>query len=166
MGGMYNALFGANEAAPVLLKILNITKEQTGRFRDAYVENDHIVIYTRNGGGNRESYQKDIDFMRAHPNFIKDYDDSFDSTYAYFEFSVPEGKVEVKPGDSWEISRVIERLVEFQNAIGFINPHKRWEKLLGDLNERKDTPDTKRALTVGRKIGEAIAKISKDDEKK
>lgn len=28
--------------------------------------------------------------MKTHPNYLRDYDDDFDSTYAYIEFSVPE----------------------------------------------------------------------------
>lgn len=64
----------------------------TGRFRDIYFKSDEnkIVLYTRNGGGNRDSYFYIFDILKTHPNYITDYDDDFDSTYAYIEFSVPE----------------------------------------------------------------------------
>lgn len=64
----------------------------SGRFRDIYLEDEgnKIVLYTRNGGGNRESYPHVFEILASHPNFIRDYDDDFDCTYAYYEFSVPE----------------------------------------------------------------------------
>jgi len=64
----------------------------TGRFRDIFYDPDKklIILYTRNGGGNREYYQYVFDLLRKHPNYVRDYDDSFDCTYAYIEFSVPE----------------------------------------------------------------------------
>lgn len=78
-----------------------------GRFRDAWVNEDgtKIIVFTRNGGGNRECWELDgckgdqhdpdcmvtvINGLRKHPNYAMDYDDDFDSTYAYFEFTVPE----------------------------------------------------------------------------
>jgi hypothetical protein len=62
-----------------------------GRFRDIYYDptSKHIVLYTRNGGGNRDAYFYVFDIIKKHPNYLNDYDDGFDSTYAYIEFSVP-----------------------------------------------------------------------------
>ena len=64
---------------------------QSGRFRDIYLNKNgtKIILYTRNGGGNRESYFYIFDILKKHPNYLKDYDDDFDCTYAYIEFSVP-----------------------------------------------------------------------------
>ena len=63
----------------------------TGRFRDIYLNEDgtRIILYTRNGGGNREAYEYVFELLRSHPNYISDYDDDFDCTYAYIDFSVP-----------------------------------------------------------------------------
>lgn len=93
--GLYNVLFGQNPLAPVLKSILQLDEEggwDTGRFRDIYLNKDatRIILYTRNGGGNREDYADVIANLHNHPNFLSDYDDDFDCTYAYFEFSVPE----------------------------------------------------------------------------
>jgi len=65
---------------------------QSGRFRDIYLNEDgtKIILYTRNGGGNRNEYWYIFEILKTHPNYIRDYDDSFDCTYAYIEFSVPE----------------------------------------------------------------------------
>ena len=54
MSGLYNALFGVNPIADTLLFTLGYTREDCGRFRDCYIENNKIIIYTRNGGGNRD----------------------------------------------------------------------------------------------------------------
>jgi hypothetical protein len=64
----------------------------SGRFRDIYLnkEGTIIILFTRNGGGNRESYWYLFDILRQHPNYITDYDDDYDCTYASIEFSVPE----------------------------------------------------------------------------
>ncbi len=66
------------------------------RFRDCFLRdedrpeyNDHIHVYTRTGGGNRESYETAIDEMRSMETFVTDYDDGFDCTYASWVFRVP-----------------------------------------------------------------------------
>jgi len=69
----------------------------TGRFRDIYFEKEgepKVVLYTRNGGGNRSSYNHIFEILSQHPNYIRDYDDDFDPTYAYIEFKAPEVVVE------------------------------------------------------------------------
>lgn len=92
---LYNLLHGVNYLTPVLLSVLDIDqpdeKWDSGRFRDIYLNEDgtKIILFTRNGGGNREGYFPDE--IRNHPNYLTDYDDDFDSTYAYIEFSVPKG---------------------------------------------------------------------------
>jgi hypothetical protein len=79
MSGLYNALFGVNPIADTLLFTLGYTRADCGRFRDCYIDNDKIVIYTRNGGGNRDDYED-----------LGDYDDDYDCTYAHIAFSFPE----------------------------------------------------------------------------
>ena len=109
---LYNMLFGMNEIAPALLFILDLNQPDkiwdSGRFRDIYLNEDgtSIILYTRNGGGNRRhwdlshsKYKEGPDCpcpgciitykLKKHPNYIRDYDDDFDSTYAYVEFGVP-----------------------------------------------------------------------------
>jgi len=125
MMGLYNVLHGVNPASLVLLRALGLRhyklnpdgKWPTGRFRDIHIsgEGDKIILFTRNGGGNRECWEersvcdeaevgeepcfaftKDMcpprvnEILKTHPRYIKDYDDDFDCTYASFEFKVPE----------------------------------------------------------------------------
>lgn len=160
-------MFGKNPFSGLLLKCLDLTEADCGRFRDCYVEDGMICVYTRNGGGNREcwheddpewgnekckheTYQEEVDevvelpveegeasgYKRTsvttlgsgvqrfytgkrvmetryrclspnskecgcpgciiehrlpeHPNYIKDEDDDFDSTYATIYFRIPD----------------------------------------------------------------------------
>jgi hypothetical protein len=105
---LYGLLFGKNSQANILLDMLELdTKYPTGRFRDIYLnkKGTKIILYTRNGGGNREhpDYEETEEGsdckctgcimtyqLPEHPNYIEDYDDDVDSTYAYVKFSVPE----------------------------------------------------------------------------
>lgn len=118
---LYNMLFGTNEIAPLLLFILDLNqpdnKWDSGRFRDIYLNENgtRIILYTRNGGGNRRhwdlshsKYKEGPDCpcpgciitykLKKHPNYIRDYDDDFDSTYAYVEFGVPKQFREIAEG--------------------------------------------------------------------
>lgn len=152
---LYGLLHGQNPMSGLLLAVLGLTRDQTGRFRDIYPDADgtHIILYTRNGGGNRDCWhEEDPEFggseckhhdeeretdeieevklkgglttfratgqrivktyhiceapnsvecscpgcivnyrLPTHPNYVKDWDDDFDSTYAYIEFAVPDG---------------------------------------------------------------------------
>lgn len=93
---LYNMLFGTNEDAPVLLGMIEVNKEYFDRFRDVELikAGEVIRVFTRLGGGNREDYKETWQKIRNHKLYIKDYDDSFDETYAYIEFRVPERFIE------------------------------------------------------------------------
>jgi len=154
---LYNMLFGANQAAPLLTAILDLGSKKwpIGRFRDAFVEKTEdgdwrIVLYTRNGGGNRECWTDDckhdresgcLEFVNEnltqHPNYIRDYDDDFDCTYAYFVFSVPAG------------FEGITANLESQDK-----PGKKWEKMLAAL-ENKNENTVQEPLPQGEGIAQA-----------
>ena len=95
------------ERGAVLLAVLGYPV--VARFRDAWVEKSPdgpvIVIYTRQGGGNRECYCDEYEdrahvpeqcyaacneALTEHPLYLRDADDSFDSTYATFYFRAPD----------------------------------------------------------------------------
>jgi hypothetical protein len=102
-GRMYNAVFGQNKASDVILATLGITRGDCGRFRDTYIADGKIAVYTRNGGGNREGYQDVFDALSKHPCYLSDVDDDFDSTYATIYFSYPaEFAAELKSVESKE----------------------------------------------------------------
>lgn len=93
---LYNMLFGTNEDAPVLLEIIGSNKEYFARFRDIELiqKGEIIRAFTRIGGEYRKVYKETWQKIRNHKLYIKDYDDSFDETYAYIEFRVPEKSLE------------------------------------------------------------------------
>lgn len=108
-------LNGFNPACLYLMPMLGRKQEEYPRFRDCFLsdDNERIVIFTRVGGGNRncgfgeEELYKDF-------NFVKTYDDDFDSTYGYYEFNVPE---KWKKGFdlivSGELDKVSDEYVEY-----------------------------------------------------
>lgn len=89
---LYNMLFGTNEETPVLLGMIGCNMEYYTRFRDVdLIENaTKIRVLTRLGGGNRNDYKETWEKIRKHELYLKDYDDSFDETYAYIEYKIPE----------------------------------------------------------------------------
>lgn len=87
---MYNMLNGFNPACVFIMPMLGRKQEEWPRFRDCFVtEDNNIAIYTRVGGGNRNSgYEEEK--LYEDENFIKTYDDDYDTTYGTYEFKVPE----------------------------------------------------------------------------
>ena len=119
MSGLYNMLFGSNDQAGFLLGLLGKDTGDFGRYRDVYVTEDHIVVHTRNGGGNREDYEDVFDEMSTHPWYSHDADDDFDCTYANIYFRVPEDKIQTfvsllnqghNPKETWQaLFKALER---------------------------------------------------------
>lgn len=120
---LYNQLFGESSIADTLLFTLGLTREDCGRFRDCFIFKDNIVIYTRNGGGNRDEYQYVFDEFAEHPNYISDEDDDFDCTYARIYFSFPE-----------KFKKELEDLAAMNPSE---DPTTKWENLLKKLNVDK-----------------------------
>jgi hypothetical protein len=101
---MYGMVFGRSPLTFPILLSLGLTLEDVGRYRDAWVSEGEFAIYTRNGGGNREHWIDDDEpglncrctgctityHLPQHPNYLRDRDDEFDSTYATVYFSIPD----------------------------------------------------------------------------
>ena len=82
---------GFNPACIFFMPMLGRKQDEYPRFRDCFLSDDdkHIIIYTRVGGGNRNCGFGEEELYKD-PNFVRTYDNDFDSTYGYYEFSVPE----------------------------------------------------------------------------
>lgn len=117
---MYNLACGPNTISTVLLEMLGLLPTDIPRFRDCYIDDSCIVIYTRTGGGNREAYVTENASMQAHPLYIKDEDDAMDCTYANFFFSIPE-----------EHKELIQKLVDNNLSI---TPAEKWELIFKQLD--------------------------------
>ena len=125
VSGLYNMVYGVNKLAGPLLTALGINHHDVPRFRDCFLHKDGtIVIYTRTGGGNCEEYQSQNDAMKFQAHYLRDEDDSFDSTYALFHFAVPES---VKP----HVPVLLEK--------GYgVDPAKRWAETIEQLKRSTD----------------------------
>jgi len=88
---LYNMINGFNPSCLFFMPMLGRKQDEYPRFRDCYLSDDkqRICIYTRVGGGNREQGYGE-EKLYDDPNFVTTYDDDFDSTYATYEFNVPE----------------------------------------------------------------------------
>lgn len=110
---MYNMINGVNPATFFILPMLGEKHpDNYPRFRDCFVENDEIHVYTRVGGGNRNCEFGEEE-LQNHPNYLRDFDDDYDSTYATYVFSVPDQFKSdfelIKAGKIKEISEVYKR---------------------------------------------------------
>ena len=87
---LYNLINGISPACILVLPMLEKHPQDYPRFRDCFITEDHnIAIYTRVGGGNRNCGFGEEELYK-NKNFIKTYDDAYDSTYGTYEFKVPE----------------------------------------------------------------------------
>ena len=163
---LYNMLFGKNPLSNALLEILGLTQADVGRFRDCYtVEEDGkpvIAVYTRNGGGNREHYNDEVEAgdgcnctgcticyqLPKHPLYLRDQDDEFDCTYATVFFKVPEPSVEL-----------VKTMAGLPGS-GDVAPGERFKALIEKLQAGDENdPDVSRALAVGEKIFSALSSM-------
>lgn len=86
---LYNMIHGYNPACVLILPMLGRRSEEYPRFRDCFAENNQILVYTRVGGGNRNSGFNE-DKLYEDENFVTTYDDEDDNTYGYYVFNVPD----------------------------------------------------------------------------
>ena len=86
---LYNMLMGFNPACVLIMPMLGRKQDEWPRFRDCFVEDGKIAIYTRVGGNNRGCGYGEEE-LYADPYFIRSYDDEFDNTCATYLFEVPE----------------------------------------------------------------------------
>lgn len=148
---LYNMLFGVNQRTPILLATLGLTTSDVPRFRDCYVKDGRIVIYTRTGGGNRryydseescrENYPEDFDVdsgneipdgpwnstLTSNPFYERDEDDDFDCTYASFYFRFPD--------------KFRDDLLALEACVQTHTPTDRWKALLESLESTKEVPN-------------------------
>ena len=93
MSGLYTMVLGRHPLAAHLLSILGFTSEEgvlrIPRLRDVYLFPDEIRILTRTGGGNRDEYNDRNEWLRDLKGFIRDFDDAYDSTYAWWAYKWP-----------------------------------------------------------------------------
>jgi hypothetical protein len=129
---MYNMVCKTNALAPFIARILSDAGISLERERDYSPQerNGELVLaaYTPCGGGNREEYAAMWETVRKHPLYIADADDSFDSTYAYAFFRVPES-----------IAPSLRALCDALPIV-LVTPTEKTAALLATLEGRKPEP--------------------------
>ena len=155
---LYNLIHGVNPLASLLLGILRIDPiKDVARFRDCYLYRSEagaleIHVFTRMGGGNRghSGWNDDgrlgdpgcpcngclMEYrLTKHPDYLRDFDDSYDSTYATYAFRV------VEP-----VRKLVDALASEPGAMQ-VPFEERSEVFLQKLREGKDDdPDVKRVI--------------------
>lgn len=93
---LYNMMHGMTQATFFILPMLDKHPDEYPRFRDCFLNdidhpeyNDHIHVYTRVGGGNREFYRDEVNEICDNPYYITSFDDGFDCTFATYIFKIP-----------------------------------------------------------------------------
>lgn len=131
---LYQMVFADGEDGLPLLGSLGFKSTgDVGRYRSSWIERGddgkpRIAIYTRNGGGNRESYEVTIKKLQNHKNYLSDSDDDFDCTYATFYFSVPDN---LKAILDKEVPDWLEKLQEK------VDMSERWKKAIDSIGKTK-----------------------------
>jgi len=159
---LYNTLFGENPMADSLLKIVGLDRNQIPRYRDCRLSEDKtkVIVFTRTGGGNRECFCETPltilheegcyaflnERMTQNPNYLSDHDDDFDSTYAYWEFKIPDPFL------------VKDLEIEDNRPVG-----NKFKHLIEQMQSNPNSPEAKRAFEIGKQM---LDPILKDMEKK
>lgn len=141
---LYNMINGVKPATFFVLPMLGKHPDEYPRFRDCFLGDDehpeyadHIHVYTRTGGGNREGYEAENQAMREMPGFVTDYDDSFDCTFASWVFRVPErwesDYEKIKAGNIKDVS------AEYQAELRRVYPKlaEKWDELFSANTEAR-----------------------------
>lgn len=142
-GDMYSLVLGKHPLAAELLVALDITPQSCGRLRDVYLKEEgdevRIVVFTRNGGCNRAEHEDVFERLRRHPEYICDWDDTYDGTYAGIEFRVPAKYQDQAVG----VQEGIAKQTDFPRRAVLYEPlQQRWERAMANLGKRPWWGDT------------------------
>lgn len=147
MSGLYNTLFGYHQNVGFLLNQLGFVsgaasvsdvEDVIPRFRDCYMVNDEIIIYTRTGGDNRERYDGKSsddyagptnDDLRQNPYYLRDEDCAADETYCVFYFKQPE-----------QLRDMLQKNPALLDVLSAPLPAERWAHAMTELakDEKQD----------------------------
>jgi hypothetical protein len=101
------------------MRLLQLTPDDFGRYRDIYMEDGFIVVHTRNGGCHRDDYDYVFHAAESHPWYSHNKDCDFDYTYADIYFRIPEG----------EAQSIAALVNEYET------PQERWDKIFKALTK-------------------------------
>jgi hypothetical protein len=138
---LYNLVNGVKPAVFLVLPMLGKHPDEYPRFRNCFLGDqkhpeyaDHIHVFTRTGGPNREDYVRQHEEMRRMEGFVTDYDDDDDNTFASWVFRVPArwqaDYDKLKAGDVGNVS------AEYQAELRRVYPKlvEMWDKLFSSVS--------------------------------
>lgn len=178
---LYNIVFGQNPLSDFLLGLLNMTRDDVGRFRDVFVEKDQIAVYTRNGGGNRQCVHDEDFCVTGYPGDRLECDDKFcrkhneigedckdPGCYAcIIEHRLPKHPLYIKDRDDdfdCTYATIYFKFPEEHKDLllklvsGKFEPDKRWAEALDALKKGKRPDVEAKMWPVVEKINEALKK--------
>ena len=136
---LYNRLFNENKDATALLGMINCTRNDFMRYRDVYLNKTGtiITVVARIGGYNRKEYEYVLNNVRKNVYYKKDFDDNFDNTYTYIQFSVPEEYIKtckmIAPKEErLSVGELFKKEIE-DSAIPGTEAYKRMEKIANEI---------------------------------
>lgn len=93
---LYRQLFGENENADKILDLIDINRDNFGRYRDCWLSPDGTIatVLSRIGDGNRENYEYIYANLKLHIRYKGYKEDEKDPTYVYFYFEIPDRNLE------------------------------------------------------------------------
>jgi hypothetical protein len=159
----FNMVAGTNKLAGLVLHALNLEHGQIPRFRDAYLDIDEpgrpkLVILTRTGGNNRSNYVEENETLSGLVGFIADHDDSFDSTFAHWQFEVPADAAKVVTS---AIAKITEMAADPQSGLDPEILMKPMDRFRGRIDNGGWDPEP-----MAEQMKEAFRKAGLDKESK
>ena len=136
---LYNMVMGNHPLAGELLGILGYDQEtvhQIPRFRDVYLYPGEIRLLTRTGGGNRPDYEDANTLLTMRPNFLRDWDDQYDSTFAWWAYSFPEDWTE-------QLNMLVEKIQQDRPDLMPEHLGVRFEEAIARIGGKDADTDTK-----------------------
>lgn len=137
MSNLYNLMFHVNPLAGYLMGALHLSREETGRFRDCFLQRGasglEIHLLTRNGGGNRKDYEHVTRELRSRPDYVRDFDMPTDVTYAIYVFRIPDG-----------IADGLDRVVTQMPQLIPPPAHERFDRFMRQMQENPENPEAVR----------------------
>lgn len=109
---MYNQLYGECPHAEYLLFVINLRREDFGRYRDCFFIDGFIVVFTRLGKDTDGRYSNLIEALRNKRSYKCDWLDEIDDTYRYFKFGKEQAKIDIDLCKDIDTRYVGERLRE------------------------------------------------------
>lgn len=179
---LYNMLFGQNPLSDLYLGMVGLTKADTGRFRDAYVEKRGdktksefdssnfcgwvLCVYTRNGGGNRQHWGEENKYSGPEckctgciaEHFLPGHPLYLSDADDDFDSTYATFYFQI-PTQFWPF---LEELATTSSPES--TPSERWARLFNKLESAKDDPEVKNAMTVMAPVLEQI-KTALEQEK-